>query len=220
MFTSKLFEICQHWGMPPALIERNNCGAQVVDQFVNTLGYPNVVTYASKAGNLVNPDGDLTRPGVLAHTNTKYRGVMNMRYWLNELRAITIKDIRTLKELKTFVRMPNGTWGHKDGINIWDDRVMSLIWGLMILEPQITEKYFEVLDYDDYQKPKSIIAMPDYYGEKQFVNPISEKVNEKNIDRYDNIMPMVINNKHVSGNPDQEDIADLMNRGWKFMDRI
>ena len=220
MFTSKLFEICQHWGMPPILIERNNCGAQVVDQFVNVLGYPHVVSYASKAGNLTASTTDVQRPGVLAHTNTKYRGVMNMRYWLNEIRALKIQDINTLRELKTFVRKPNGTWSGKDGLNVWDDRVMSLIWGLMILEPQITEKYFEILDYDDYKKPKVIAGFPDYYGEKQFINPVQNMVNEKQIEGYDNILPVMINNKSgVGDDPMHEDIQDLMSKGWKWMGR-
>ena len=35
-FTSKLYEILQHWGSPLVAIERNNCGAQVVDQIYNT----------------------------------------------------------------------------------------------------------------------------------------------------------------------------------------
>ncbi len=216
MFTSKLFEICKHWGMPPALIERNNCGAQVVDQFVNELGYPNVVTYASKAGNLINPDGDKQRPGVIAHTNTKYRGVVNMRYWLNELKAVEIKDIHTLKELRTFVRYPNGRWAGKNGLDVWDDRVMSLIWSLMILDPQITEKYFEVLDYDDYQKPRVIRGF-DQWTEREFINPVKGLVNEKGAERYDNMMPTIIQNKSMDGAPVGDDMADLFDRGWKFM---
>jgi hypothetical protein len=216
MFTSKLFEILQHWGSPPALIERNNCGAQVVDQLINKIGYPNIVSYASKAGNLTT-DGDAIRPGVIAHTNTKYRGVMNMRYWLNELKSIHIRDIDTLRELKTFVRQANGTWCHKSGNGIWDDRVMSLMWGLMILEPQITEKYFEVLELDDYQKPKTILAFPDYYGEKKFVNPVRDNINEKITEGYDNYDPVLIQNKVISDNDFNDDIADLNSRGWKFM---
>jgi hypothetical protein len=217
MFTSKLFELCQHWGMPPILIERNNCGAQVVDQFVNVLGYPHVVSYASKAGNLTASTTDVQRPGVLAHTNTKYRGVMNMRYWLNELRALKIQDIDTLRELKTFVRHANGTWSGKDGLNVWDDRVMSLMWTLMILEPQITEKYFEILDYDDYKKPKVIAGFPDYYGEKQFINPVHNMINEKEVEGYDNILPVLIQNKVAGSDPMHDDIQDLMTKGWKWM---
>lgn len=217
MFTSKLNEICQHWGQPPALIERNNCGAQVVDQFVNNIGYPNIVTYASKAGNLINPDGDLRRPGVIAHTNTKYRGVMNMRYWLNELHAIHINDIHTLRELKTFVRHANGTWSHKDGINIWDDRVMSLIWALMILEPEITEKYFEILEYDDYRKPRIIAPFPDYYNEKKFVNPVHNQINEKDVGEHYNNAPVLIQNKLINDDPHDMDMQDLTENGWKWL---
>jgi len=216
MFSEKLHELCQHWGSPPALIERNNCGAQVVDQFVNNYGYPNVVAYATKAGELTT---NKARPGVLAHTNTKYRGVMNMRYWVNELKSVKFRDINTLREMRTFVRRSNGTWGHKDGINIWDDRVMSLIWGLMILEPAITERYFEVLDFDDYQKPRTLRAL-DMYEEKVFVNPVRDKINEKDFQKYDNISPIMIQNKANPGDDDYigqqaEDFTDLLNQGWK-----
>ncbi|MDB4464496.1 hypothetical protein N9033_00330, partial [bacterium] len=69
-FTTKLFEILQHWGSPLAMIERNNCGAQVVDNLANQFGYENIVTY-----NNVKKI-DMNRLGVLAHTNTKYKGVM------------------------------------------------------------------------------------------------------------------------------------------------
>ena len=218
MFTEKLFEICKHWGSPAALIERNNCGAQVVDQFVNTYGYPNVVSYASKAGNLTTADYS-SRPGVVAHTNTKYRGVMNMRYWLNELKAIEFRDMNTLRELRTFVRRSNGTWGHKSGINIWDDRVMSLLWGLMILEPSITEKYFEILEYDDYQKPKFIKSM-NSWQQNTVISPVGNKVNEKGMERFDNISPIMIQNKLMPDDPGfigeaDEGMIDLLNQGWK-----
>jgi hypothetical protein len=40
---------------------------------------------------------------------------MNMRYWLNELNVVRFKDIKTLIEIKNFVRYPNGTWSAKPG---------------------------------------------------------------------------------------------------------
>ena len=44
----EVFEILQHWGSPPAAIERNNCGAQVVDNLKNQLGYNNLISFAPK----------------------------------------------------------------------------------------------------------------------------------------------------------------------------
>ena len=146
-FTTKLYEILQHWGSPLAMIERNNCGAQVVDNLANQFGYENIVTY-----NNVKKI-DMSRLGVLAHTNTKYKGVMNMRYWINELSAVVLQDQDTLYELKNFIRYPNGTWRAREGNEIHDDRVMAMIWSLMILESSITERYFDIIETDDNGKP-------------------------------------------------------------------
>jgi hypothetical protein len=154
-FTSKLDSILKHWGQPLALIERNNCGGQVVDILKNNLHYPNIVTYTGtvKAKN---------RAGVLAHTNTKYRGVTNMRYWVNENKVVTIRDKALVEEFKTFIRHANGTWGHVKARNVYDDRVISMMWGLFILSEDIVSDYFSV-QLASTGKPISIEPM-DYAG--------------------------------------------------------
>ena len=119
-FTTKVRDICYHWGTPPVCIERNNCGGQVVDNLYHQYNYRNVVNYSPKIGQI-----KYDRLGIYAHTNTKYKGVVNMRYWLNELNVVRFKDIHTLSELKTFVRYPNGTWSAKKEIDCLDDRVKS-----------------------------------------------------------------------------------------------
>jgi hypothetical protein len=150
-FTQKLHEILLQWGSPPALIERNNCGAQVVEQLYFNYRYGNVVTYAAGAGKQKN-----NKVGVLAHTNTKYRMITNMRYFMNELRSVNVRDIETLTEIKNFVKYPNGKWAAKPGINMLDDRVMSLGWALIILENEIVQRYFEVLRLDDNNRPAEL----------------------------------------------------------------
>jgi hypothetical protein len=202
-FTSKLYEILQHWGSPLAMIERNNCGAQVVDQLKNTLHYENIVSYGTKQST--------DKIGVQAHTNTKYKGVTNMRYWLNELRAIKIRDINTLIELKNFIRYSNGTWGARPGADNWDDRVMSLVWALVILENELAEKYFEVQEYDDNKKPLKIKSLD--YGIKYFINPNSIYNNEKN--KTDYVPSPVI----IKGNNEEQnnDIDELQQGGWTLL---
>ncbi len=150
-FTQKLQEILLQWGSPPALIERNNCGAQVVEQLYFNYRYGNIVTYAAGAGKQKN-----NKVGVLAHTNTKYRMVTNMRYFMNELRSVNIRDIETLTEIKNFVKYPNGKWAAKPGTNMLDDRVMSMGWALIILENELIQRYFEVLRYDDNNRPAEL----------------------------------------------------------------
>lgn len=202
-FTAKLYEILQHWGSPLAMIERNNCGAQVVDQLKNTLHYENIVSYGTKQST--------DKIGVQAHTNTKYKGVTNMRYWLNELRAIKIRDINTLIELKNFIRYSNGTWGARPGADNWDDRVMSLVWALVILENELAEKYFEVQEYDDNKKPLKIKSLD--YGIKYFINPNSIYSNEKN--KTDYVPSPVI----IKGNNKEQnnDIDELQQGGWTLL---
>jgi len=202
-FTTKLHEILQHWGSPLALVERNNCGAQVVDQLKNVLQYENLVSYGAKiAGSKFN------KIGVQAHTNSKYKGVMNMRYWVNELKAVKIYDLKTLNELKMFVRYPNGTWAAKPGSDNWDDRVMSLIWALMILENDLVEKYFEIEQFDNNKKPLKIRALD--FGIKYFINPTSLYSNERN-DQGAVPLPVIIQGDNSS---EKDELKDLEAQGW------
>lgn len=151
-FANKLHTILLNWGSPLALIERNNCGAQVVDRLAFDIGYEKVVSYGAKAALRGRP-----QMGMIAHTNTKYKGVMNMRYFINETRSVTIQDLNTLKEMRDFVRYPNGTWKAKGGYH--DDRVMSFMYALFLLEKEITERYFDILELDDHGKPSCIEPM-------------------------------------------------------------
>lgn len=202
-FTAKLFDILQHWGAPLALIERNNCGAQVVDQLKNTHNYENIVSYGIRA--LVN------KIGVQAHTNTKYKGITNMRYWINELRVVKIRDMQTLIELKNFIRYANGTWGAKPGADNWDDRVMSLVWALIILENELAEKYLEIVEFDDNKKPLKIRALD--YGIKYYVNPSSSYNNEKDRTAFTPLPIIMQGNNEDNFN----DVSDLQGQGWSFL---
>jgi len=207
-FTAKLHEILQHWGSPLALIERNNCGAQVVDQLKNTLHYENIVTYGIKNPHQLTLAGN--KIGVQAHTNTKYKGVTNMRYWVNELKAVKIRDLNTLIELKNFIRYSNGTWGARPGVDNWDDRVMSLVWSLIILENELAEKYFEIVEFDENRKPLKIKSLD--YGIKYFVNPNSIYNNEKSKTEYVP-SPVIMQGNKDEGN---QDISELEQMGWRF----
>ena len=210
-FTTKLLEILQQWGSPPALIERNNCGAQVVDALVNIHGYENVVNYTPGKNQPVE------RPGVIAHTNTKYKGVMNMKYWLSELYSVQLRDRHTLEELKTFVRYPNGTWKAVKGNNIHDDRVMSLIWSLMILETVITEQFYEIIEVDKNNKPA--IIEKNIYDNRYFSNTLSLYGDERQTDGY-NTLPLYIDSETLEGDTqtilDQE-LSSLSEQGWQIL---
>ena len=212
-FTTKLYEILQQWGNPLVLIERNNCGAQVVDNLRNIHQYENIVSYGAE---LAGRKKDFL--GVIAHTNTKQRGVLNMRYWVNVLGCMRFNHMQTIIELKDFVRKANGTWSAR-GSGV-DDCVMSLIWALVILDndPQygICNQYFEVVDLDENSKPRSIKAMD--YGLKYFT------AGNKKYDLFGNMLesskykdaaslPMLFG----STTQQNEDLAELEMEGWKLL---
>lgn len=205
LFTSKLLEIMGNWGRPLVAIERNNCGAQVVDNMRNIHGYENLIHFSPN-----NDKEKYNRPGVIAHTNTKYKGVTNMRYWINELSVLTLRDAQTVQELKTFVRYPNGTWAAQKGEDVHDDRVMSLIWSLIVLDNTLTEKYFEVVDRDDNDKPLVIKSFN--YGLNEFTDPLS--VFNTGDDEHGLPPPMMLGGG-IDASPG--DMSDLMANGYEFL---
>lgn len=205
-FTPKLREILQNWGDPLALIERNNCGAQVVDNLKKDFNYENIVSWGNKHTALK----DMYRPmhlGMVSHTNTKYKAIMNQQYWVNTTKRVHINDLHTVNELKDFVRMKNATFSAKSGSN--DDRVMSLVWALMILHPEITERYFQILDKDEHHMPT--ILKPMDYGVNYFLNPTSIYTNDKESIGGD-ALPTFLGSPTFSENMD---IEDLHNAGYK-----
>jgi len=204
-FANKLHTILLNWGSPLALIERNNCGAQVVDRLAFDVGYEKVVSYGAKAALRGRP-----QMGMIAHTNTKYKGVMNMRYFINETRSVAIQDLNTLKEMRDFVRYPNGTWKAKGGYH--DDRVMSFMYALFILEKEITERYFDILELDDHGKPMTIEPMD--FGVATFENATSI---------YNDFEVVGLNNPYMTpivfGMGDSDQVAEieyLQQEGWKL----
>ena len=161
-FTTKVRDICYHWGAPPVLIERNNCGSQVVDNLYHQYNYRSIVNWSPKVGQV-----KFDRLGVYAHTNTKYKGVTNMRYWVNDLKCVDIRSKPAVVEMKNFVRYPNGSWAAQPGFD-HDDRVMAMVWALLILENSVIQKYYNVIEIDDNQRPAKIELGP--YIDQKFSN--------------------------------------------------
>ena len=200
-FTQKLYEILLQWGSPPALIERNNCGAQVVEQLYFNLRYANVVTYGVNQGKIKN-----NKVGVLAHTNTKYRCITNMRYFVNELKAVNVREIETLIEIKNFVKYPNGKWAAKPGVNMLDDRVMALGWALMVLDNEVVQRYYEVLRQDDNGRPAELKRYDYGIHTPLQKNWLSENIEETELDT------VVFNEKFDMEN--NAELGVMKTRGW------
>jgi hypothetical protein len=201
-FTPKLAQILQNWGNPLAMIERNGCGAQVVDNLKKDFSYDNIVNWG--INKVVNRKSN--QYGIVAHTNTKWDAVMNQRYWINTMRSVQINDINTVIELKDFIKQKNGTWGAKHGSH--DDRVMSLAWALMVLHEEIAPIYFDIVEKNENSKPIVIKSMD--YGIRYFENPDSIWSNEKNGLGGD-ALPIIINSSFTL-NPEMD---DLYAQGWR-----
>lgn len=211
-FATKILRIAQHYGNPNVLVERNNCGGQVIDSLYNIHQYTRLVDYSP-----TNPNQKYyNRLGVYSHSNSKYKGITNMRYWFDQLRACRVYDIATVHEFETFVRHPNGTWSHQAGEHIYDDRVMAIVWGLFLLEKEIAEKYVTVIEYDATGRPARI---EDPYGETIHSDPLVRS-SQRSLFGNSLSAPSISmvgqrnQNSHAS-----DDMAELLAAGWQPFNR-
>jgi len=201
-YTNKVYSILRNYGSPLALIERNGPGAQVVDRLANDYGYEKLVSYGNAKAHRKQ-----VMQGMIAHTNTKYKGVLNMRYYINEAQSVTIRDAETLKELKLFVRYPNGTWKARQGYH--DDKVMATLYSLFILEKEITERFFEIIELDDMGKP--LVLEPMDYGIQYFEDATSI-YSDNEVVGSNNMLPPVVFG--MGDNQAEDDMAELEMNGF------
>jgi len=220
-FANKLKLLIESWGLPPILIERNNCGAQVIDALYYTHQYEKIVGYSKVSEqDRYNKTRSL---GILSHQNIKFDGIQNMRYWVNHLQCVKINDASTISEFETFVRFPHGVF-KKRSDSFFDDRVMSLVWALFILEPSLCEQYFQIEHFDAQNKPLSIVSnnywevYPEHYGIKDLNN------NNKQVEEFELIEKQPTSNYYTSVFNDDEilnkfdlDVDELTDLGFKFL---
>lgn len=220
-FANKLNIIGQSWGLPPILIERNNCGGQLIDALFYKLNYENLVSYSKVS---TQEKYNKTRHlGVLSHTNIRTNGIANMRYWVNVLQTVHINDPITISELETFIKQPNGLYRKKND-KFYDDRVMSLIWALFILDPELCEQHFEIADYDMQHKP--LLIKDNGYWDKT-----PEMYELKTLDKYSTLVPKPLNyedeivvpslsitRKELETTQKQDfDLEELLGMGYEFV---
>ena len=201
-YTNKVHSILKNYGSPLALIERNNCGAQVVDRLVHDLGYEKIVSYGNARAHRQNK-----LLGMIAHTNTKHKGVMNMRYWVNDVRSVTLRDKETLQEMRDFVRFPNGSWKARKSCN--DDRVMSLLYALYVLDPDLAVNHFDIKELDGTGRPLVIDQMD--FGVTLFEDSTSIYLDNEVVgDSNYNLNPIIWG----MGNDQGDDLVDLEQHGY------
>ena len=213
-FTGKLVEVAHEWGRPPILVERNNCGAQVVDALVHTHNYESIVKYTPSMGTFTEKVDKDTRLGIYSHTNSKFNGMSNLRYWMSTLKSIKIYDKETIQEFKTYVRQANGVW-KKQSDRYLDDRVEALIWALFVLEPKVIEQFYEVLEKDGNGKPLKVLPLNwDPYEVLETKIPSQEdlykRFNKKEQAEIQSRNPIFFNEAGEKG-----ELGDLISQGWK-----
>ena len=143
--SSKILEL---YGKPPLIIENNAVGAGYLDVLRINYEYPNIV----QEGGKNNPWG------IRSHSTIKPRACL----WLRDMFTTqgfdwTIKDKDLLKEIGTFVKKESASAisTYSAMGNAHDDLVMSLVWAAYLLQPNIVEKYFIVVEY--FTSPLGVI---------------------------------------------------------------
>ena len=201
-FGEVLYKMTNQWGQPMLAIERNNCGGQVIDALKQTHNYHNIVDHTPKT--MGTKGNYYSRLGIYSHTNSKYQGIMNMRYWVNSLRSVKVYDLSLVQELETFVRYPNGTWKAKPGDYLYDDRVLSFVWALFLLEPEIANKYYDITAVDQRGKPAKIQPVS-FVDSKYFkLDPMYQEAGAP--------LPAHI---PMGMSQDSEGMDSLMQQGWE-----
>lgn len=216
-FANKLNTIGHSWGVAPMLIERNNCGAQVIDALYYQHNYEKIVSY-----NKISEKDQYNRTrnlGVLSHTNIKFDGIQNMRYWVNHLQTVAVNDTKTISEFETFIRHPNGVY-RKRNDNYFDDRIMSLVWALFLLEPSLCQEYFVIEEFDSQLKPLRICS--NGYWEQQEIDYFLKELNNEQtiIPNYEHSQSASVGNtKEYFEVVDKydEDIDSLFEQGYQFL---
>lgn len=215
-YANKLVNLAGQWGNPPLLVERNNCGGQVIDALFHKHFYERIVS-CSKLAN-IGSFSNTRHLGILSHNNLRFAGVGNMRYWVNFLQTVHVNDMDTIKELETFIRYPNGTY-RKQNDNFYDDRVMALVWGLFVLESEICQQCFQVDEVDEQNKPLKI-SDNGYYEKDPTLYHIKDLSNNSNVTTLGNdtltekYQPLITEEEYDKMS-DRADFFDLLGDGWK-----
>jgi hypothetical protein len=198
-------------------VERNNCGAQVVDALIHTHHYESIIKYTPSMGTFTEKIEKDNRLGVYSHTNSKFNAMSNFRYWMNVLRCVKLYDKHTLQEFKTYIRHPNGVW-KKQSDKYLDDRVDALIWAIFALDSKVVEQFYEVVEKDGNGKPLKVMPFGfDPAGDislpklEQIYNKLN---NKKNKNEVSNRTPAFIGSRNGNGTGNSE-IDELMADGWK-----
>lgn len=207
IFAEKLANIIPAWGRPFICVESNKEGGIVLNDFINSHNIQNIVTY-----NMENDKkGYYQKPGIFCHTNSKTKGVTNLRYWVESLQVVTIPDIKTVKEFETFVRKDNNKWGALPGTT--DDHYMALVWALILLEKNIAARYLDIRETDETGSPLRIRDLNEDLALQAFDEgnkSLSDQVN------YNDPMPYALGMRGGRSSYASDDMESLLASGWRL----
>lgn len=217
-FTEKVLEIAKLYGNPVLSVERNGPGTDVCQRIYVDHRYLNFVCHGTNSKEI-----ERQRPGIICSNNTKYPGIINMKYWLCDTFKVIIKDREFLDELRHFERKPNNKWGAEYGYH--DDLVMSTVWALNVLHRKLVNKYFIVESFDEKGNPQVIRNKFTYNLEDSaYKNLIYTKFADKgtfpivsfgkmtNSKFQNNVLSKSCVFSPLSGD---EDYQDLLSQGWR-----
>jgi hypothetical protein len=122
------------------------------------------------------------------------------------------------------VRFPNGTY-KKRNENFFDDRVMALVWALFILESELCQQYFEIVEYDTQHKPQQIKnngfweIIEQFYELKELTKLGTIVPNTVALLTDDPVYPTlnVTQNDLNILNKYEEDLEGLLEQGYEFL---
>ena len=133
--------VLELYANPVLIVESNSIGAGYLDVMRINYEYPNIVREGSKG----NPWG------IRSHSTIKPKACL----WIRDMFTTQgfdwiIKDGDLLKEMGLFVKRegknsPMATYAAMG--NAHDDKMMSLIWAAWLLQLNLAEKYFVVVEY-------------------------------------------------------------------------
>ena len=179
--------ILELYANPPLIVENNSIGSSYLDVLRINYEYDNIV----QEGGKNNPWG------IRSHSTIKPKACL----WTRDMFTTQgfdwiIKDGDLLKEIGTFVKKEgSGNMATYSAMgNAHDDLVMSLIWGAYLLQLNLAEKYFVVVEYFtsslgvtypkilkpglDYTQAELKVALESPYY-KDFQESVVEKRKEK-----------------------------------------
>lgn len=150
----RVLDVAAMYGNPVMAVERNGCGTEVAQKLFFDRGYTRFVNHGAKQGRR-----GVTRAGINSVKNLKNAAVANFRKWLIDGRRVKMRDEEFLNELRHF-DYRGGKWGATN--NEHDDLVMSAVWTLFMLSPEVADAHFDVVSRDADGGPLEIANRFEY----------------------------------------------------------